>query len=60
MLKIQGLTSKDLVDIAKKTVENGANKNATIVAVLVTTAQYVDGKEKIISQAIIPYSEVNL
>lgn len=60
MLKTQCLTPKDLVDIAKKAVENGANKHVTTVAVLVTTAQYVDGKEKIISQAIIPYSEVKL
>ena len=60
MLKIQYLTPKDLVDIAKKLIEDGANKNETTVAVLVTTAQYLDGKDKIISQAIVPYSEVKL
>ena len=60
MIRTQGLTPKDLVDIAKKTVEMGADKNVTIVAVLVTTTQYANGKDKIISQAIVPCSEVKL
>ena len=60
MLITQCLTPKDLVNIAKQAVENGANKSTTTVAVLVTTAQYIDGKDKIINQAIIPCSEVKL